>query len=442
MTDYYVHHTGSNTSPYNSWATAATTLSTLYTYKSSSYTGSDRVFIGHDHVDASTGISSFGFSTSDFRSQPTFISATTGSSPPTYQAGTTVQFYSTASSYMGFLGCYVKGLTLRHNAATGYFNFNNSRLEDCKIILASGRYIYNVSARYYNCIISDEYTVSNNTGYLLQDSTDSLSAGIYENVTFTNCGYRTGPLANSLLSCGRFVGCDLSSLTAVASVVTSGTNCGVVFDSCKLPSGLIMSDTATTTMASANGIGSESFALYVGCTSTSYDGLMFRHHRGSGVYYLKSSVYRDGGFRTENTSASWYFSHANSYNGTYKSSPFSTIALPRYLEAGTYTVTLYMTNDTRNLKDDEVWVEGSAITSSGTFRQHITTRNAHPLNTASTYPSDTSTWNGSPSFTYKQKITFSVTISVASVIHLAIKHGLTTIPSNFYIDPAISYLES
>jgi hypothetical protein len=125
-------------------------------------------------------------------------------------------------------------------------------------------------------------------------------------------------------------------------------------------------------------------------------------------------------------------------------SSFNTKWIYGYIgSTGSKTFDLYITNDTADFTDAEVWLEVEYLgTADGAKWDRATDQRATITTTAAAQADDTtSTWNGTgPSFTYKQKLSVTATVAEEGQFRARVCVGVASIASSryFYIDPKVT----
>jgi hypothetical protein len=113
---------------------------------------------------------------------------------------------------------------------------------------------------------------------------------------------------------------------------------------------------------------------------------------------------------------------------------------------GSKTFDVYITNDTADFTDGEVWLEvayrGTTDEAIGAIAHDRRGANGDILDTANAQTDDTtSTWTGTgPSFTYKQKLSVTATVNETGLYRARVVVGKASIASSryFYIDPKVT----
>ena len=431
-------HTGLRT-----WSEAFTSVSALDDVHT--LASGDIVYIGHDHVCqyAHTANRTITLPTSGL---PTvFISATTGSNPPTYQASTTDQIDTSEGSYTltmnGAFAAY--GCVFKAGSTINVIpDLNESGLlVDCTFKLAANGQLA------IGSVSGDHAYLYNTTVDLTLDGTSNRSNNVIvlsvsevqiNGLVFINPAYRTG----SIFNLGSADGGSLYVTNADFSGFTNATTCELVnvsanslkmfFTNCKTAA------TFTYTTSTQYYPGFQYFTN-VG-SGNQPESLYFTNSRGTVA--SSASIYRSTGATVEGIATSWLVTTATTFCS--QDEPLYSPWIYGYISStGSKTFDLYITNDTADFYDNEVWLEidylGTA--SSGQWSNKKDYR-ADRLATAALQADDTgSTWNGSgPSYTYKQKLSVTATVNTAGMFRARVCVGVASIAStrNFYIDPLVT----
>lgn len=183
MTTYYVDSAGSNTAPYDTWAKAATQLSTTTALS----VAGDTIYVASTHSEAITGASTFRPSSASPGNPVKILCVTVATPPTTLNTGAVCQC-TTSMNIDGDM--YVYGIKFSHGSsgtATGTIAGANGRLvlDTCEI----------------NC----------NAGGLssLWRIGSASSASVRQNVTFKNCTFTFTAAGQRIVfdrSFARFIG--------------------------------------------------------------------------------------------------------------------------------------------------------------------------------------------------------------------------------------------
>ncbi len=442
MTTYFVDDGGSSTAPYDTWAKAATSLSALD--DAVSFASGDIVYIGHDHVCQYTHAANRTITGPTSGLPTVIISATTGSDPPTYQKSSTDQIDTSEGAYsLTFDGSFaLYGVRVKSGTAITIVPDGNEfgALVDCTLAPSADQTISLGS-------VNGRVVAVNVTIDLTADGTTPRSTAVFKTIgpadieiiglTFINAGYRTGTI---------FENANNDAIVSVAgadfSGFTSSTLCEVflptaygkwTFSNCK---------TAATWSPMNNNVNSHQWLEFYNCGPEAAQTYLFLSTL-PGTARSSTSIYRTGGatFGTSDTPASWLITTTASCS---ESSPFYTPWMYGVIEtAGSRTFDLYVTNDTADFTDAEVWLEIEYHATAGDPRWTLASDQRATITTTAAAQDDdtTSTWTGSgPAYTYKQRLRVTATVGEEGLYRARVAVGVASIASSryFYVDPRVS----
>lgn len=405
MGTFHVKNTGSNTSPYSDWATAAQTLATP------SISSSNVYYLSKDHVENDAGSVSLSFGATD-SAVAKLISGAEGSpsglTASTPGATLNVGYNSTSNIDFSLSGClYVYGLIVQvgYSTSINFIYLNRvteiiyesmtQTYEDCLF-----RFIGN--SEYSRLKIGTVYANSFTSKLLLKNCGIKFShadqgidlyggffvvEGLYLeagssaiNKLIKNFGFVAD---NSIRAV--FINCDFSAassgLVLVGTQVSSGE---LVLINCKMPAGWTGGLCGTIN----SGI---RISLY-NCDNgdTNYK-TVIRDYRGS--LTTETTHVRDGGASDGTTPISWSIAKlTTAYPHVFCTDPI----LVWNDDAGVgKTLTLEVLKDSATaLTDKDVWMEIDYLGASGeTLGSRISTRPANILNTGTALASSAATWD-------------------------------------------------
>lgn len=425
-----------------SWGAAYTSVSALDDVFA--FASDDIVYIGHDHICQYAHTASRTITGAASGLPVVIISATTGSNPPTYQASTTNQIDTSEGAYgltvdgaFAIYGCCFKsGAGITFAFTNKLMTINGSTLKPAAngsvaISSSSGRCnVDNISID----LTSDGTTTRSGDVLSLIGSDGSMFA---VGITFVNAGYRTGVIVSSSTTAdmiAEFSGCDFSGFTnATACEIFNGNYSGkVVFKNCKTAS------TWTPILNSAATAAGE--VIFINC-GNSDDKTYLNIRKREGDIISSASIYRSSGAQIEGTATSWLVTTTATCS---QDVPYYSPEIYGYVGAtGSKTFDLYITNDTADFNNNEVWLEIDYLgTSSSGKWSSANDYMADRLATPAAQTDDvTSTWNGSgPSYTYKQKLSVTATVNTVGMFRARVCVGVASISSTrkFYIDPLVT----
>lgn len=426
-----------------SWGSAFTSVSALddvFTFASG-----DTVYIGHDHVCQYAHTASRTITGPTSGLPVTFISATTGSSPVAYQASTTNQIDTSEGAYnLTFSGsivsygcCFNSGgnisIGANYNASVSLTNTN---------LKIGANASFTITTQYgdhalINCVI--DLTADGTTNRSANVITWSNSAKLtMRGLSFVNAGYRTGVVVSftttSMLSDVVIDGADFSGFTnATPCEIVSGSSIGdLLLRNCKMA--------ATWTPTSSGTTGNACSLIFVNCGSADAPTYLY-NRKTEGEIISSSTIYRSSGAQIEGASTSWLVTTTATCS---QDEPYNSPEIYGYISStGSKTFDLYITNDTADFNDNEVWLEIDYLgTASSGMWSNKSDYMADRLATPAAQTDDTSsTWNGSgPSYTYKQKLSVTATVNTVGMFRARVCVGVASIASTrkFYIDPLVT----
>lgn len=445
MADYFVSNSGSNTSPYDTWAKASTSLQSALTLATS--TG-DRVIIQYNAVPttdaalssdtaytiaAAIGIISASADDSSTAFTPTPMGAGLGAN--TFIGHSTL---NRSISFSGAYGYYIYGLTLLISGSSGdnisTNTLSNSCLFDsCNFIFTntstSSMFICGASAsstefetRIYNCNISFGNSVQ---GIWSNGKVEIINLTIDSGGTAPSQLFRTN--TSSSKSWTTLIGCDLSYVTGTLCTDMSNGNKIFTFKQCKLGSGV------TVMSSQAEEAGCEVFVLDCNSGDAHYS---FGHYTTTGTLVSDAGVYANDGaeYNSSGSKHSWRLDTSSicSYRMPYRSPWISaynetTSALTPYFEAASAT---------SGLDESEIWSEWLVKTTGtspiATFNQ--TDRGGVKASTTN-QASGAASWTGITPTSYK--LAPSSSITPADIGDISGRFCCSLTSATFYLDPQI-----
>ena len=439
MTDYFVDD-GGDGSDGLTWAKAYTSINALDT--AVAFASGDRVFFGHDHNCQAVNSANLTIQGSTAGLPVIFISATQGSDPPTYQKGTGTQIDTTEGAFEVLFngGCALYGLKVNSG---GYFNIGSSTnttfyAQDCTVALGANHAIllggFAASLKAFKNLIVD----------LTQDGTTNRSGAVFtrtvasrteiSGLTFVNAAFRTGVVFSGLQ--GNFTthidGADFSGFTNATLCELHETAGGTT----------IMSNCKTAATFAIDTLGSRSPAQLVLASNVgpTDDPSALTYHAYFGSIVSSTSIYRSGGATIEGIAHSWLVTTTANCN---EYAPFHSPWIAGYNSStGSRTFTVFISNDTSDFNNSQVWLEVEFMGTSGSPLYTLASDQRATITTTAAAQDDdtTSVWNGAgPAYTYKQKLAVTATVGEAGQFRARVVTGVASIASsrNFYISPAV-----
>lgn len=434
MTAYWVDDGGSNTAPFDTLAKAATSWDNLVAGVAAALTTAGNVvYCGHDHNDPNKA--AHWTATGPTSGLPvSIISVDSTNATPTYMKGTGNQLSSLGGAYnltldgafvlVGMLAQSGNDVTVANDPDEDGSSYH------CTFKPADGRTIYfgNGNSRHVSVggtIDCAADTGNRPSGPLAVNGVVNLIQGM----TFANVSHRNGTVLNSG-SRVDFSGCDFSGFTNATLCELVGGYSEVVLSNCK----------TAATWAAITATQPQQFARVQVVNCGPADAPAYCADVTSfGSVYSSTSIYRTSGGTVESIACSWLITTtANCAEGA----PFYSPWMYGTVEAGSRTFDLYVTNDTADFTDAEVWLEVEYLSTADEPQWSLATdQRATITTTAAAQTDDTgSTWNGSgPSFTYKQKLSVAATVGESGQFRARVAVGVASIASSryFYTDTSV-----
>lgn len=446
MADYFVSNSGSNTSPYDTWAKAATSLQTALT---AATTNGDRVIIQYNDVPSSDAELAANI-TYTIGANISIISASNdgGSSwTPTpmnfdYWIGNSTT--SRAISFAGAFNVLGYGITLRIGA-NSVSTMTLAATDGAHIELISPSFWQNGGAS--SGVICGGTSQGGNafvklinptfrfgaTGQRIRphcrleiiggviDSAGAIPAKIFEPNTNLSCG----------VVCSGF---DISACEN--TIIVSNATIGAVsyaFDSCKLPSSFTALDTQT------NQNKSSAIATFYDCSSADvhYD---YLYADPLGTLSAVTTPYFDTGAKFDGTNpVCWKI--VTTANPSF-ATPFVTPWIEKY-HSGTSAITPYLeilrNDSTAPFKNDEVWGEFSAQATAGSvlpvFKNDRLALNATGANQDN--GAGLASWTGESGTAWSGKIDSGSSVTPAEIGMLRARVCVGAPNATVYVDPFI-----
>lgn len=437
MATYYIDDAGDGTTE-DSWATADTSMKDLDAEKA--FASGDVVYFGHDMQCQATHSANLGIVLPAAGAPAYLISATTGSDPVTYQASTTYQIDTTeAGTYdIVFDGSHaIYGLSLNAGRNIQFIADDNELgfVESTRCRVAANQFVYLSSTygKYQNLHIdlTNDGTTGRSNAPIWANGRNTEILGL----TFTNAGYRTGTVffagyaAGTVLSCS---GADFSGFTngTACEIVASDFGGNWTFNNC------LMAATWTPVNAA---LYQPSILTFINCGPADAPTYLY-YGTYIGTIVSTTSIYRTGGATVEGDTCAWLVTTtANNSEGYAFTSPW---IYGEVTSTGSKTFTVYITNDTADFTDADVWLEVEYLGTADEANTTLTTDQGVITSAGANQTDDTtSTWNGTgPSFTYKQALAATATVNETGQYRARVCVGVASIASSryFYIDPKVT----
>ena len=429
------------------WSKADASVDDLIAYDAAAFTtSSNTIYFADDHNDPNKA--AHWTLTGPTSGLPVnLISADRSLSTPTVKTGTGNQLSSLGGAYRVALDGAFALYEMRVASGESITSANDTNetfyTAGCTFVLgAAGTLVLGGSGcRHYNPIIdltADGTTPRGQAVFTCSGS--SLSGYLRGNneilgATFINPAYRTNHVFRATEAGLIASGADVSGFASSCELVAPGgagtnsvSNCITAstwtpFDTFNATSGAISSSSTVSNCGPADAPTYLAARSYVGDLLSSTD------------------IYRTGGATVEGVACSWLITTTSSCS---EHTPFYTPWRYGTLSStGSKTFSVYITNDTADLNDNEIWLEVEYKSEATEAIWALATdQRATITTTAAAQTDDTaSTWNGSgPSYTYKQKLSVTTTVNQVGQYRVRVAIGKTSVAGSayLYIDPAVA----
>ena len=437
MTDYFVDD-GGDGSDGLTWTKAYSSINALDT--AVALASGDIVYFGHDHNCQAVNSAALTITGPASGLPVIFISATQGSDPPTYQVGTGTQIDTTegATFDVTFDGSFaLYGLLIKSGRSITYGSDGNESFltNNCTSAIGSAGAVTVAGAtgmvnHHHNMVIDLTQDGTTPTSATVINATSAALAK-FEGLTFVNAGYRTGVIVSSATGIVSIAGADFSGFTnATPCEFANTTTMSATFTNCKTG--------ATFALVGAQSVaGAVVMATNVGATDNPA-GLAYHTYFGNAV--SSTSIYRSGGATIEGIANSWLVTTTAECN---EYAPFHSPWMPsRVATAGTKNFDVFISNDTADFLDSEVWIELERRTTVGSPLWTLASDQRATITTTPVNQDDdtTSTWVGpGPAFTFKQRLRITAAVEPGQY-RVRVVTGVASIASsrNFYVDPDVT----
>jgi len=423
----YCYDGGSNTSPYDTWAKAATAFGTAVTFASAG----DDIWLASDHSET------VGSSTYTFPGTQSAITRiiSVDRTDDTYLKASTFQVSGGASGDFTFGGVYqMEGCYFRPGddlIMVGTDNVN--QFIDCTLELGGTG-----SSVTYGTSAGGNVVRLKNTDVNFSNSGDGFVPGdrLSDLEWFGGTLSFTGTQPTNLFSGGgrsgrvRVRGVDLSVFTGTLAAMGTVAQQYVEIINCILNSGVTPASTI---------VHQASYLLMIGCDDTTGNDLYRSHYED----YFGSTVHDDAIYRTSGASdgtnnISWKM--VSNANAVEYSEPTKSLPISGWINttgSTTFTVHTNMDNAT-DLQDDEIWLEieylgVAANTKLSNADDRMTDIQSTPANQATS----TEGWTGTGGFTNENKHQLVVTQTVNRVGPYIARVLLAKPSTTVYIDPLV-----
>lgn len=436
MTVYYVSSAGSNTSPYDTWAKAATSLAVVTAIP---VLAADTIYVSPTHSESLGSAQTWTCPTTP--GLKIICANSTASAPPT-GVGTGAVLATTTTFTQAMNGhAYVYGLTFQNGSSTSANNLtfghsgSNSvgiTLDTCTLYLAStnaANYIGlgsvfsgglggALNVNMINCVVRTSgvgQTVRlGPSNIVISGMTFHASSSVPTSIFLL--GTNLASPSDVLIENSDLSGKAATNLFTCASVANASN---VIVRNCKLPASIVM---LTGTLLS---YGSQHIRVE-NCDSGDTH-IRLAEHQYAGVNTTSTAIYRASGSVQDDAVAYSVVMTGNANTSTYwpLKSPEGFIWNNTI---GSVTLTVEFIRDSvTNLKDSEVWVEASYMGTSGfPLGTAINDRVATPIATPADQDTSSVTWTNAMTNPNKQKAVVTFTTAEAGVIFWRMCLGANT----------------
>lgn len=402
MADRYVSHLGSNTSPYNSWATAATTLQAALTGE----VAGDRIFVANTHTESAAAYTNAWDVAGTAASPCEIMCVDPANSPPT-ALSTGATFTTTSGGRIVFQYAnyaLVQGLTFvcSGDLATLGGMYYQARFKDCILRLTATSASLGLNNNTPGLTVFENFTIRFATGGYI----DGRGGMIWQGGGLEAGTASPSSLFQNIATGAEFLleGLDLSAGASSMHICNSGARYSkFVMRNCKLPSGWTGSLVQGT-------VGDGGRYEMWNCDSgdTNY---RMQINTFSGTIRTETTVVREDGASDGTTPISWRFDSNSS--ASYLVAPLESPEIVRWNETvGTpITVSIETLVSTTALTDSDIWLDVQYLGTSG-YPMSVKASDARvsSLTSAQTQDSSSSTWT-TTGVTSPVKQTLSVTFT-------------------------------
>ncbi len=428
----YVNDDGSNTSPYETLAKAATTFLTGV----DQLVAGEDLLIGMDHSEALAGNTTYTFpGTAAALNRVISINTTTEN----YDKADNVQINASGAardiSFSGHVNFYgmsiIVGDELRTTGSPSVILFDDMEIE---LDSANGSWLFG-SGNGQNAM----YLKNTNLNFSGGGSGCGLSpiiGGVFNwrggSVSIT--GTQPTALVDPSDRTGflSFSGLDLSAITSALVDVSDAAQMFIDFHHCLINSGVALT---TGTINDA-----DTKVLMSGCDDTTGNDLYrleYVDYYGSTVH--DDAIYRDSGASDGTTNISWKM--VSTANATEFSEPTKSPPIPGvWVDAtGSTTFTISIAWDSAaDLQDDEVWLELEFLEASAdTDSAFVDDRMVDITATPADQTNNTETWTGTGGFGTLNRVEVAVTVTIGRVGPVIARVCLAKPSTTIYVDPKV-----
>jgi len=440
MATYRVSTTGSNTSPYDTWAKAATTLAAALT---AATTAGDVVLIDSGHQESGTAFTA----TATARLSVIVVDKDASDALDTQENGG--GFFKATStgaiSLTWVAGTYIYGLNVVH-AGTGARLVVLSGVSGATVTFENSRFAMENTGQTGNWTTANSVDSPSHTRFERCKFVVANAANVFRNngrVAMENCSmsiFTAGAAPTSWINFTNgdpggsehtSIGCDWSALGSNALMGGANLANGVCkFVQCKLGSGYVMLAAASTPDSLAGG------EVWVLDSSSGDTHTEFAYQNKLGAIVCDNTIKYTGGA----AGLSWSITTTAL---AIQSNPFITPWISLH-HTGTSAITprleIHRDNNATAWTNAEVWGEFSAKVTSGSTQSTISGDGALPLATAANQDAGTDTWDADNATHWAGKVNATLTPAEAGAIRARVLVGVAldgTSGNVLRVDPQI-----
>ena len=446
MTTYFINDDGDNSDGLT-WPTAFTSFKDAGA--AGIFNGNNVVYVGNDHVCPATHTANLVLTGPSYGASSlvckVISSTVVGTNTVAYTPSATDQIDTTEGAYsIHFAGCFaLYGLCLKPGTYVDLLAGTDKPIftQDLTVKPGAGQEAVAGSVSYSHIRMVNslfDFTADGATPSTAEVNWFAGLACRYEiqGLTFVNLGIRTSKIFRTEKAMYEFSGVDLTGMNTSASIFRSG----------HLPFGYAMNFKVPSGANFQPGYNFQYNGgefMTSGISSSATPGAMdYQTAYGRALSVPSNGIYRDGGATVEGQPIAWLITVQGNYNAGTEPFPFFTPYIYGYVSsAGAKTFSVFITNDGADFTDAEVWLEIEYLASAGSDLWTLATDHRVITDTPVAQDDDTtSTWAGSgPAFTYKQKLSVTVTVGRAGQYRarVAFGCGYRASSSYVYVDPKV-----
>lgn len=432
MTDYYVYNSGSDTSPYDTWAKAAQSLDTIITLSPSS---SDTIYIASDHSESGSGAKTHAFGGAKVYS----VNRTTDAYEPMSTGGGAVDTDNTMAITGSGVGTAIWGVEFSGTVITLNVINNDLLFRDCGFTVTDRlAHANNCSSYFYNCDVDTSVSGEPTGAYL--DCSGGCRVHWFGG-TWTGASITGGQLLEDEDSQDILLeGVDLSGLSNLDEITTGFSTSDnpslFVLRNCRLWTGIDY--TAGDIYSSGVTLIVEGCA--VGALTDPPRGL-FGYRTGLGRVEEDTTQARTGGANDGTNGYSWKMVTDGNTDASIHY-PLISPPIMQWISTANQILTVYLMSSDSGLTNKDVWLEITKPNESAAYADHdcTSTRVTNILGSGTALTADgDSIWTDETSMTV-YKITHSVNPTDALdggwiSVRVALAKDATTI----YLDPKLIF---